>query len=142
MQSSLGTIFIDTSAFKALYDERDEYHTEARKFMDTISAKKVLARGFLTSDYVLDEAITLIRFGHSHSKAVEFIHAIHDSKAVRTIHVEEEDFGETLQLFIRSKDKEWSFTDCTCFTLMKRLGIENAFTFDPHFRQAGYRILP
>lgn len=110
--------------------------------MAEAAAKKLSIRGFLTSDYVLDEAITLIRFGHSHSKAVEFIQAVRDSKAVRTIHIEEQEVADSIDLFIRSKDKEWSFTDCTCFTLMKKLGIENAFTFDPHFRQAGYTILP
>src|SRR3989338_211671 len=33
-----------------------------------------------------------------------------------------------------------SFTDCVCFAQMKRLGLERVFTFDAHFKKAGFKI--
>ena len=51
-------------------------------------------------------------------------------------------FLESLDLFERSKDKEWSFTDSTSFILMKRTGLSQAFAFDPRFEQAGFHMLP
>lgn len=138
----LGTVFVDTSAFKAFYDTKDPHHKSARMFTEQVTARKLHARGFVTSDYVIDETLTLLRFTMGHSEATNFAKAIRESQAFRTVYVNPDGFSEALELFIRAADKEWSFTDCTCFTLMKRLSIENAFTFDPHFRQAGYRILP
>jgi predicted nucleic acid-binding protein len=133
---------VDTSAFKAFYDQEDDYHREARAFMDAVASKQVLVRGFITSDYILDETITLVRFAHSHSKAVEFAKAATSSKATRVVYVGEENFAKALDLFSKTSDKEWSFTDCVSFTLMRNLNLTTAFTFDPHFREAGFHTLP
>lgn len=138
----LSTVFVDTSAFKAFYDPNDPRHRQARSFTDLVAAKKLYTRGFVTSDYVLDETLTLLRFTMGHSQAATFAKAIHESQAFRVLHVSQEEFSEALELFIRSKDKEWSFTDCTSFNIMKRLGVVKAFTFDPHFRQAGFQLVP
>jgi len=35
-------------------------------------------------------------------------------------------------------DKQWSFTDCTSYVVMRQLGIEEAFAFDRHFEQMGF----
>ena len=137
-----GPVFVDTSGFKAFYDQRDEYHARAREFMSLVAVKKLVTRGFLTSDYVLDETLTLLRFGLGHSGAEVFARAMMESNAFRTVYVGEEGFSQSLELFLRSKDKEWSFTDCSSFVLMKQYGLQSAFTFDQHFRQAGYTILP
>ncbi len=142
MQNSPTTLFVDTSAFKAFYDEEDEFHREARGFMDDIASKKISVRGFITSDYVLDETITLIRFAHSHPKALEFSRAVTSSKATRLLYVGQESFLKALDLFAQASDKPWSFTDCVSFILMRSLNLTTAFTFDPHFRQAGFRTLP
>ena len=31
--------------------------------------------------------------------------------------------------------------DCTSFILMRRLGLNNVFAFDPHFKQQGFEVL-
>ncbi len=135
-------MFVDTSAWKAFYDEEDELHEKARGFMRVVSAKEVPVRLLVTSDYVMDETLTLVRFAHSHSKAVEFAKAASSSKAMRLLFVGEEIFNEALGLFSEHKDKEWSFTDCVSFTLMRHLNLTTAFAFDPHFQQAGFQTLP
>ena len=35
-----------------------------------------------------------------------------------------------------------SFTDCSSFVLMDAYGISHAFTFNGHFKEAGFQILP
>ncbi len=142
MQSNPGTVFVDTSAWKAFYDEQDERHTEARAFMESVVSKKLPVRLLVTSDYVMDETLTLVRFAHSHSKAVELANTILSSRATRLVFVGEELFNETLEMLVERKDKEWSFTDCTSFVLMKHLNLTTAFAFDPHFQQAGFHTLP
>lgn len=135
-------VFIDSSAFKAFYDEEDVFHPKAEEFMEKVLERKVSVKGFVTTDYILDETITLIKFAHSHRKAVEFGEAALKSRVLKVIYVGERLFEEALDLFRRSEDKEWSFTDCVSFAIMNELGLEKAFTFDRHFSQAGFTILP
>jgi len=35
-------------------------------------------------------------------------------------------------------DKQWSFTDCVSYVVMKQNEIEEAFAFDHHFEQMGF----
>ena len=39
-------------------------------------------------------------------------------------------------------DKDFSFTDCTSFALMEQEAISTAFTFDKHFSQYGFQMVP
>jgi len=83
-----------------------------------------------------------MRFAHSHSKAAKFSRTTLGSRLVRVLYVGEEVFLESLDIFERSKDNEWSFTDCTSFILMERTGLSQVFAFDPRFEQAGFHMLP
>ena len=44
--------------------------------------------------------------------------------------------------FFRWRDKEFSFTDCTSFVVMRQLRLRRALTTDRHFRDAGFEIVP
>ncbi len=95
-----------------------------------------------TSDYVLDETLTLMRARLGHDKAVEFGRWVLQSPLVKIIHIDEETWQAAWEIFVKHKDKDFSFTDCTSFAIMRKLGLINAFTFDRHFEQAGFNILP
>lgn len=45
-------------------------------------------------------------------------------------------------IFFRHRDKDYSFTDCTSFVVMKELRLKEALTTDRHFRQMGFALLP
>ena len=45
---------------------------------------------------------------------------------------------DSWRIFKTHRDKEYSFTHCTCFALMDLQAINNAFAFDEHFRQYGF----
>jgi len=133
-------IFVDTSAWYALEVEDDVNHETACKFLFIMATGK---HGIsITTDYVLDEALTLLRSRRSLSSASAFIDKIKKSKSVRIFWVDEGLFEKALDMFNQSDRKSWSFTDCTSFALMKDLLIPDAFTFDSHFREVGLKILP
>jgi predicted nucleic acid-binding protein len=44
-------------------------------------------------------------------------------------------------LFMKRTDKEYSFTDCTSFALMRRLKITTAVSLDDDFRREGFDLL-
>src|SRR5207247_10983647 len=117
MHSRPGTVFVDTSAWKAFYDENDDWHKEARGFMNSIGTTQPPIRLFVTSDYVMDETLTLVRFAHSHSKAVEFANTISSSRATKLFFVGEDLFNQALSMFIGHQDQQRTFTDCSAFVL-------------------------
>jgi predicted nucleic acid-binding protein len=49
---------------------------------------------------------------------------------------------EAVPLLEKYADQRVSFTDCVSFVLMRRHGIERAFSFDRHFGGAGFRHWP
>jgi len=135
-------VFVDSSALKANYDSGDVYHDQAAELMAKIAARQTDITSFVTTDYVLDEAVTLTRFAHGHKKAVELAEATLASKFVRVVYSGEELFSEGVGIFKQHWDKEWSLTDCVSFAAMKKYGLRTAFTFDAHFKQFGFATLP
>lgn len=135
-------VFVDSSALKANSDSRDDHHDHATEFMRRIAARETDVTSFMTTDYVLDEAITLTRFAHSHRKAVELAEATLTSKFMWVIYSDENLFSEGMSIFKQYSDKEWSLTDCVSFATMRKYGLRTAFTFDPHFKQFGFATIP
>jgi predicted nucleic acid-binding protein len=135
-------LFIDTGAWLALNNKRDKYYTDAVK-----ANKDFLDKGYLyvSSEYVLDETYTLLRYDVGHKRAVEFggeIKLLQEMEKIRIIHINQDILGEAWGIFEKYSDKDFSFTDCTSFAAMEMLGISEAFSFDKHFEQYGFMRLP
>lgn len=120
--------------------EDDVNHRPAREFLAKI-AKGAFGVP-VTTDYVLDETLTLLRSRRSLAAALSFVDKVRNSKSVRIFWIEEGPFEKGLQLFRKSDRQSWSFTDCTSFALMKDLSLVDAFSFDSHFQEAGFRTSP
>ncbi len=133
-------IFVDSSAWFAIEAEDEINHQSAQKFLVEIASGK---HGILiTTDYVLDETLTLLQSKKGLPVALTFIEKIRKSKSIRVFWVSESIFEKALDIFKKTSDSQWSFTDCTSFALMKDLSITEAFTFDNHFKQVGFQKLP
>jgi hypothetical protein len=96
----------------------------------------------ITSDYVIDEALTHIRVWSGHRTAVQFGQTIKNHPLVEWINVDSAIWDSGWDIFIRYQDKEFSFTDCTSFAIMHERSLWEAFTFDSHFQQMGFRMWP
>lgn len=131
-------LFADTGAWCALYDRSDVHHARTSAFLQELKKKAQL----ITSNYVLDETLTLLRFRAGHKEAVEFGKWVLQSPLVRMINVDEKMWQAAWEIFVRYDDKGFSFTDCTSFAIMRQLDLLNAFAFDHNFEQAGFVMLP
>ena len=60
---------------------------------------------------------------------------------MQSIFIGPEQTAMAWELFRNRPDKNWGATDCASFVVMRELGIEDAFTVDHHFEQAGFRRL-
>ena len=132
-------LFADTGTWCALYDRSDIHHVRASTFLRELKGQKVR---LITSDYVIDEALTLLRFRAGHREAVEFGKWVLQSPLVKVVRVDENIWRAAWEIFAKYADKAFSFTDCTSFAIMRRLGIANAFAFDHNFEQMGFILLP
>lgn len=124
-------IFVDTSAWYAAVVPTDSNHAVATAWLTSNTVP------LLTTDYVLDELLTLLRSrGHSR-RAIAVGTNLIESGAVPLHLVTHQNLFDAWSIFRRFSDKEWSFTDCTSKAVMEHLSIDTAFAFDDHFRQFG-----
>ena len=135
-------LFIDTGAWIALNNKKDKYYIDAVK-----ANKNFLDKGYfyISSDYVLDETYTLLRYDVGHKRAVEFggeIKSLQEMGKIRIVHINQDILDKAWEIFEKYSDKDFSFTDCTSFAVMEMLGINEAFSFDRHFEQYGFTRLP
>jgi len=130
--------FIDTSGFYALLVKRDDMHQKAAQVLT--SAAKRRAR-FVTTDYVLDETVTLLcARGQAHLVA-QFMDSTLKSQACIIEWMNPDRFAQAAKFLDKHLDQGYSFTDCVSFATMTARGLRNALTKDEHFDKAGYVAL-
>lgn len=132
-------LFADSAGWMAAYDAHDKYHAMAKAALQNLSDQKVT---FIVTDYVVAESITLMRGRLGHVRAVAFGDWLLQAPHVRLMRIDADLWNEAWGLFKMFDDKEFSFTDCASFTVMRRQRLRDAFTFDRHFEQAGFRLWP
>jgi uncharacterized protein len=131
-------VFADTSFFFALVAKRDPAHQAA---VDAY-AKLLRAHGQLfTTDYVIDETLTLTKARINAQTALALLDRIEASEAVAMEDIAPERFVAAKTYFRKHADHGYSFTDCTSFVLMRELKITAALTTDRHFKEAGFEVL-
>jgi len=132
-------LFVDTAGWVACADAADPDHEATRAARDeALEARRVL----VTTDYVVDETLTLIRMRLGLAAAEAWWAQVEGSRRVRHESIDAVRAEKARALFFRHRDKRYSFTDCTSFVLMKELRLKHALTTDRHFRQAGFLVVP
>ena len=129
-------IFVDTGAWYALVDKNDPEHGKAKKFFKSNSTP------LLTTNFVFDETVTLLRMRLGWNTAKNFGQRLKDSNFVSLVSIKSEDEERAWQIFLKYKDKDFSFTDCTTFAVLDRLKLGTIFTFDRHFYTGRFLIVP
>ena len=130
-------VFVDTSAWFAAVVPSEVDHPAASVWLSANSAP------LLTTDYVVDETLTLLRArGQAHlalTLGEQFF-----SGTLAVIHfLSENEIHRAWEIFLRYSDKRWSFTDCSSKVVMETLQITTAFAFDQHFHQfGGVEVVP
>ena len=92
--------------------------------------------------YVVDETLTMLRFRLGLAETEAWWHQVAGSSHLRWEYISLERADKARDLFFRYTDKEFSFTDCTSFVVMRELKLREVLTTDHHFAQAGFLTLP
>ena len=130
-------VFIDTSGFFSVLSPHDRDHDAATQWMVDFGARTPI----VTTDYILDETITLLQSRHQLRLVEPWLTNIMESQNCRIVWMNADRFEEVRRFFTKHADKEWSFTDCFSFCVMRERQINQALTSDQHFRQAGFSTL-
>lgn len=103
------------------------------------------AHTFVTTNFVLDETLTLIRYNTSHATAVKFrrtLDRLIAARLVQFVRIGEDHEAAAWRTFERYADQEFSYTDCTSFSVMRALKLTHVFTGDGHFATMGFVVVP
>ena len=131
-------VFVDTGGWVALFGENDENHKMAVSLFEDFKKLKTL---LYTSDYVIDETLTVAMARANHAQSVRIGKALFESAIVKIVHIAPEHLQGSWDLYQKYKDKHLSFTDATTLTVTKALGIKKIFSFDRELQRAGAELL-
>lgn len=126
-------IIVDTSAIYALLDKGDKNHASAIQILKNIQKKN---KEIFLTNFILAEchALFLSRLG------ADIAGAWLKNNIWPVISVTETDEEMAKSIILGYTDKKFSYTDATTFAVMKRLQLDEAFSFDHHFVQIGFRF--
>ena len=134
-------IFVDTGAWIALLNQKDKYHDDAVVIYSSL--KQQNAR-LLTTDYVIDETATWLKYRANHQVAVQFLDLVESVEKTDVLTVTEIDktlFQEAQKLFRQYESVQLSFTDCASFAVCQKHNISETYAFDEHFAMMGITVL-
>src|SRR5688572_20242924 len=132
-------VFVDTAGWMACADGADPVHARAVAARDAVLED---GRTLITTDFVVDETLTLIRIRLGLGAAEAWWHQVDQSPRLKWERIGSDRFEKARGLFFRYRDKDFSLTDCTSFVVMRELRLTQALTTDRHFRQMGFEVLP
>jgi uncharacterized protein len=121
-------MLVDTGAWYALADRSDRHHARARKYY----AKEAPGGRLLTTDLIVAESWSLISAHLGRPAAVTFWETLRTAR-IPILPLDAADLESAWRILQAFPDQNFSFTDCTSFALMERLGVHEAFAFDSHF---------
>ncbi|MBS3795846.1 MAG: type II toxin-antitoxin system VapC family toxin [Candidatus Thorarchaeota archaeon] len=132
------SIFVDTSGFF------DFYNSSSAKHEDAVETMKEIQKGrwgqIVTTNYVLDELLTLICYKIDHQSAVSFGKDLRKSDVV-IVFIDKQLEKHAWNYFKALENSEISFTDYTSFVVINRLNVDSVFTFDRHFTMQGFNVV-
>ena len=129
-------LFVDSSAWFAYANRKDPGHSQVREIFRSFNGRLV------TSNFIFDETISLFLYRLGHRAAQLAGTVLLDPDTVDLVRVTWEDEQAAWSLFCNRTDKQYSFTDCTSFILMRRLALSSALALDDDFRVEGFGLVP
>jgi predicted nucleic acid-binding protein len=131
------SLFIDTSAFLAVLNASDRFHLPARQAWDEVLSSDMI---LFSSNYVLLETTALLQ----HRFGIEAVRLYESDilPIVEIVWVDESIHQQAMSALLVANRRDLSLVDCTSFEIMRQKGVNAAFTFDPHFHEQGFMLLP
>lgn len=129
--------FVDTSALYALLDADDLVHEEASATWDALrAADEVL----FTTNYVLLETAMLLQRRVGLAAVEGLLRGLAPLLQVHCVGNDEHMVG--VEALLAARRRDLNLVDCVSFAVMLHLHVADAFTFDAHFAEQGFTVVP
>jgi len=128
--------FVNTSAWFAYANRAYRDHRNVKSVFTHFGGRLV------TSNFVMAETVTLCMRRLGHRVAVMLGDTLLYSRTIDLVRLTPEDEQAAWSLFKERSDKQYSFTDCTSFVIMRRHGLATALALDEDFAHEGFEVLP
>lgn len=135
-------LFIDTGAFFAYYNERDEHHERARMVFHAIRTDERAYEPLYVSRSVLAELATLLLYKIDHATASRAISDIHTAESFNVVRADDAAFADARTEFDRYDEQEITLVDHLTAVLANERGVDRVFAFDSDFRTLGFTVIP
>lgn len=129
--------FIDTAAFLAVLNANDHFHLFAKQsWEEMLTSDSTL----FSSNYVILETTALLQ----HRFGVEAVRLFESDilPIIEIVWVEGTVHKQGMSALLAANRRNLSLVDCTSFEIMRQTGLDTVFTFDPHFREQGFSVIP
>jgi predicted nucleic acid-binding protein len=126
-------IFVDTSFWIGLRNDRDQRHRLAADLWNEYNSSDLL-----TSNHVVGETWTFLRSRAGHKAATAFVDSLAASPRLHQAHIPVVLEREAWAWLRQHDERKYSFVDATSFALMASEGIHEALAFDGDFTAAGF----
>ena len=124
-------VFVDTGAWFAWFVPDDPNHARIESWF------AANAEPFLTTDYCIDETLTLLVARGRLPRALDAGFAFFQEDLTQIHFLTPNQIHRAWILFRQRAAAGWSFTDCTSKVVIDDLRISMAVALDAHFQQFG-----
>ncbi|HUW61296.1 MAG TPA: PIN domain-containing protein [Candidatus Bathyarchaeia archaeon] len=128
-------VFADTGFYVALVNPRDRLHAAALEISNSYRGSVV------TTEYVLVELGNYLG-GLARQSFIGLVKSLHEDPNTVIVPSSSALFEKGIRFYTERPDKAWSLTDCISFVGIEEHGVRDALSFDRHFEQAGFHVLP
>lgn len=130
------SVYVDTSAFLAVLNANDRFHTRARHRWEQLIED---GSSLFCNNYVLIETIAVLKNRIGMDAVMAFQN---DVRPVLTVLWIDEDLHlRAVSAVLAAQRRRLSLVDCASFESMRQAGLRQAFAFDAHFEEQGFEVL-
>ncbi len=131
-----GRVFVDTSAWIALFSSRDQNHVEAE---NSFRALLSIEASLITSNLVLAEMHRLVLHRVGVQAATLVLDKIESSRQVTVAFPSNNHHAAARKWLSKMQNVRLTYADAVSFALMEDSACNYFLSFDSHFSLAGFR---
>lgn len=131
-------VFVDTSYFIALTNQKDAFHDMALDWARRIKAERTPCHTTVPILFEIGDGFSRL---NRRDVGTDLIKNISQASNYIIHPFSQTIFEGALKIYFKYSDKEWGLTDCYSFQIMTNKKLKDVLTSDHHFVQYGFNIL-
>jgi uncharacterized protein len=131
-------VFLDTNGWLALLNASDQLHRRADAAWRSLGVRGC---SVVLTDWVIAETGNSLARTRARERFAAIARTILSDPNCRVIFVTPGLLRRAVDLYRERADKQWGLVDCASFLVMADEQIDEAFTTDRHFEQAGFKVI-